>query len=77
MSEMGVHIPESYDFVAQVAFSGASSVHQFMGGEARENYLGVMEIWVRFPFLWHEEMTKLAKNQFSWAFCRAVLSESR
>jgi hypothetical protein len=63
MAEMGLHIPQTNDLVAQMTLGRAAPVDQLMWRKAREHNLGVIKVRVSVALLWHEKMTELAKDQ--------------
>jgi hypothetical protein len=76
MAEVGVHVSESDDLVAEMTFGSASSIYQLVWGETGKHHLGIVEIRVGVAFLGHEKVTKLAENQLSWTVASAVLGKS-
>jgi hypothetical protein len=72
MAEVGVHVSESDDLVAEMAFSSTPSIYQLVWGETGKHYLGIVEVRVGIAFLWHEKVTELAENQLSWTVAGTV-----
>ena len=69
--EMGVHIPETNDFVAHVAFCRPCSVGELVGCHAGEQGFGVGNVGI--AFLRDDQMAEAAEDEFGWAGGCAVV----
>ena len=61
--EMGVHVPETDDSVAEMAFRGSAAVRQFVGGETREQQFRVWG-FIGIATLGNLEVTEAAEDEF-------------
>jgi len=73
MTQVGGHVAEPDNLVAEVAFGRAAAVLQFVDRKAREQRLGVWGVGV--AFLGYFEVAELAEDKFGGADGDAVLCE--
>ena len=77
VAEVGVHVAEADDLVAEVAFCCARAVDEFVRGEAGEEDFGVVEVGFAFGLLGDDKVAELAEDGFPWTSGCAVLCEAR
>lgn len=70
--QVGVHLAEAEDAVAEGALRGAGAVLELVGGEAREAHLGCRGAVAA---LRHFEVAKLAEDGLGGAVCRPVAGQ--
>jgi hypothetical protein len=71
--QVRVHVSETDDLVAHVAFRRPPSIGNFVGCHSGEQSFGVWNVWV--AFLWDDQVAEAAESEFCRADGCAVAGE--